>query len=176
MTHTQDWVIPHRKTAGAISVYSAGTTPWILDEGNEGFLFIRLQVSAPPRGKRQKSSDGDLAPSACQAQRKSRMPPLCSRKTCQARLPSDRSHSQTPSGPRSFLRVFWVFFFVPHCGLQNESYTQGSICLLQTSNILTALPGRIIHFSQSEQVCFQRKNISMATDPSHTIELLMQLS
>lgn len=33
-----------------------------------------------------------------------------------------------------------------------------------------------MHFSQSEQVCFQRKNISMATDPSHTVELLMQVS
>lgn len=37
---------------------------------------IHLQESDPPRGKRQKSSDGDLAPDACQALRKQEALPL----------------------------------------------------------------------------------------------------
>lgn len=48
-------------------------------------------------------------------------------------------------------------FYVLRCGLQCRSYALCSICIPQISNIPTALPERIIHFSQSEQVCFQRR-------------------
>ena len=110
-----------------------------------------------------------LAPDACQVQRKeSRVLPLHPSQSWLAGLPSDKSCARTPTGPECG--------FLHHCGLWCKSYTPGSFCILQTSNIPTALPGRIIHFSRSEQVCFERKNISMATDPSHAVEWFMQLS
>lgn len=147
---------------------------WMSEMRDSSSSASRCQLLQEGRGR--KAVVGTWLPMLAKHRERSRMLPLCSRQTLLAGLPSDSSCTRTPPGPKSFLVWFYFIFFVPHWGLQCESYTQASICLLQTSTILTFLPGRIIHFSQSEQVCFQRKNISMATDPSHAVELLMQLS
>lgn len=116
MTHTLDWVIPHRKTAGAISMSSAGTNPWILNEWNEGFLFIRLRVSAPPRGKRYKSSGGDLAPDACQAQRKEQdAPPLLQANLAGRAAFRQQLYQDSPRTKELFGLVLF-FFFLSHTG------------------------------------------------------------
>lgn len=87
-----------------------------------------------------------------------------------AGLPSDKSCARTPPEPE---RAFFLSHTVG-CNVKVIPWAQSAYFKHPISPLLCQ--GGLYIFHEVSKYAFREKNISMATDPSHGVEWLMQLS